>query len=101
MWLYLPGQGRYILSLVPHQGFQKLGVVRDNVISFPANGQQYELRAYSPIVGAGGAWNLYILHDPSYHGDFENAAVSVNKALPPGTLFVGLGVGRLDNLLPK
>jgi Sigma-70 region 2 len=35
VWFCYPGQGRYILSLVPHEGF---------------------------ILGSKGAWNLYVLH---------------------------------------
>jgi hypothetical protein len=94
IWLYVPGQGRFILSLVPHEEFQKIGVIRDNVISLPVDGQQYEIRAYSPIVEGGGAWNLYVLHDRFFQW------TPANK-LPPGTPFIGLGVARLANLLRK
>jgi hypothetical protein len=77
-WIVFPGQGRYILSLTPHEGFTKGGAVRDNVISF----QDWEIRFMNPIAGAGRAWNLYVRRDPAYQ-----------------TNQVSLGTDRLDNLL--
>ena len=67
-WVAFPGRGRYILSLVPYDGFSKSGIVRDNVLSFQDGGQEYEVRLMSPIAGSGKAWNLYVLHDAGYEG---------------------------------
>ncbi len=66
MWLGLPGQGLYILSLAPREGytFQKAGAIRNHVIAFQAGGNRYEIRTSGPIAGAGKAWNLYVLHLP-------------------------------------
>ena len=50
---YFPGQGRYVLSLAPHDGFVKSGTVRDNIIAFQSDGRQYEIQFESPIAGAG------------------------------------------------
>ena len=88
-WMVLPGQGRYILSLTPHDGFTRSGAVRDNVISFQDAAQQYEVRSISPIAGEGRAWNLYMLHDPAY--------------VPASNQREGLhfGTDRLENLLPR
>lgn len=86
IWLSAPKQGRYILSLLPHDGFQKAGVIRDNVISFQLDGPQYEVRTADPILGSKGAWNLFILHDPQYQS--RNTIIAI-------------GLDRLDNLLPK
>jgi len=86
---YFPGQGRYILSLAPHDGFVKSGTVRANVVAFQANGRQYEIRFSAPIAGSDKAWNLYVLHDPSYLPN-SNAIDSAQGA-----------IDRLDNLLPK
>ncbi len=85
LWCSIPGRGRYILSLAPHDGFEKAGAIRDNVIAFQADGERYELRTSGPIVGSGGAWNLYLLHDPSY----------------PSRSIASFGTDRLDNLLPR
>ena len=85
-WIAFPGQGRYLLSLAPHPGFEKAGAIRDNVIQFRTD-HNYEVRFLSPIAGAGKAWNLYLLHDPTYE----------SKDLKQ----VHMGVDRLENLLPK
>jgi len=79
-WIAFPGEGRYILSLTPHEGFTRGGAIRDNVISF----QDCAIRFMNPIAGAGKAWNLYIRHDPAYR-----------------TNQVSMGTDRLANLLPE
>jgi hypothetical protein len=89
-WFVIPGQGRYILSLAPHDGFFKAGEVRDNVILFQDGHQQYEYRTLRPIVGTGGAFNLYMLHDPAYQPEpYRKDAVVI------------CGMDRLENLLPE
>jgi hypothetical protein len=88
LWVTMPGQGRYILSLTAHEGFTKSGAVRDNVVSFADAGQQYELRFQSPIAGAGKEWNLYVMHDVTYTSASGAAGVFV-------------GTDRLDNLVAK
>jgi len=86
---YFPGQGRYILSLAPHDGFLKSGTVRANVISFQSNGRQYEIQLGAPVARSDQSWNLYVLHDPGYlpQGDVRNLVVG--------------SVDRLENLLSK
>jgi hypothetical protein len=85
IWLSAPNEGRYILSVVPHDGFQQTGTIRDNVISFQSDGQQYEIRTLDPILGSKGAWNLYVMHDAQFRAKS----------------FISLGLDRLENLLPK
>jgi hypothetical protein len=78
-----------ILSLAPHNGFTKSRVVRDNVISFEANGQPCEIRFLTPVAGNGTAWNLYVMHDPGYLPK-ENQRAHVTT-----------GKGRLDELVER
>jgi len=87
LWLDVPQEARYILSLVPHEGFRKEGAVRDNVIAFEDSGHKYELRLRSPVAGAGKAWNLYVLRAPE------------KPSGPPGV--IKFGTDRLENLLPR
>jgi len=87
-WLAFPGQGRYVLSLTPHDGFTRSGTIRDNVISFEDEGQLYEVRFMKPIAGIGKAWNLYVLHDLTY------------QPPPNQTSSIYAGVDRLEDLLP-
>ena len=87
LWLDVPQEARYILSLVPHEGFRKEGAVRDNVVAFEDSGHSYELRLRSPVAGAGKAWNLYVLRAPE------------KPSGPPGV--IKFGTDRLENLLPR
>jgi len=89
LWSYFPGQGRYVLSLAPHDGFLKAGTVRAGSISFQMDGQEYEIRMEKPIAGTDQAWNLYVLRDSNY--------------LPRSTLIrtVVISADRLENLLPR
>jgi hypothetical protein len=87
-WIAFPGRGRYVLSLVPHDGFLKSGVARDSVLSFQDSGQEYEVRFMGPVAGRGKAWNLYVLHDQTYDPEPQ-----LRDALTCGT-------DRLENLLP-
>jgi len=65
-WIWVPGGPRYVLSLAPAPGFEKVGAVRDNAIAFSADGHSYEIRFSGPIAGAGAAFNLYLLRDTAY-----------------------------------
>jgi hypothetical protein len=88
-WIAFPNEGRYILSLVPHDGFTKSGAVRDNVISFEPGGQLCEIRFFTPVAGEGNAWNLYVMHDPGYQPK-ENLRDKVIT-----------GTGRLDEFVER
>lgn len=69
LWFYLPGHGRFIISLSPRAGykFQKLGTISGNQISFEFNGNKYEWISTSPILSAGKrSWNLWVLPEPAY-----------------------------------
>ena len=88
-WFAIPNQGRYILSLAPHDGFTQDGEVRDNVIRFEDAGRQYELRTMDNIIGQGGAFHLYMRHDPTY------------RPKPGKENTVSVGIDRLENLLPN
>lgn len=88
-WIAFPDQGRYILSLAPHDGFVASGAIRDNVVSFRDGVQEYEVRFLSPIAGAGKAWNLHMMHDPSYEPNHNQRHI------------ISMGTDRLENLRPR
>ncbi|MDT7806947.1 MAG: hypothetical protein QOJ70_760 [Acidobacteriota bacterium] len=71
VWFSLGDRGRFIFSLVPRPGyqFQKVGEVRHNVVSFEWGGDTYEWESAQPVVGTGGNWNLWVLHDADYSLD--------------------------------
>lgn len=68
IWCYIEGTGRFIFSLGPREGydFRKVGIIEGNRIEFTVKGQHYEWLSSSPILRDGGAWNLWVLHDPKY-----------------------------------
>jgi len=73
IYLYVPGKGRFVFSLFPHDNFnfQKDAVVENNKIAFSFDGERYELISKTPIVNGvnGGNWNLWILNEPAYKPD--------------------------------
>jgi hypothetical protein len=68
VWFHLPGKGRFIFSLMPHNGydFRKVATIEHNKISFNWDGTQYEWFSSSPIIGSGGNWNLWVTRDADY-----------------------------------
>jgi hypothetical protein len=68
VWFHLPGKGRFIFSLMPHNGydFRKVATIEHNKISFNWDGTQYEWFSNSPIIGSGGNWHLWVTHDADY-----------------------------------
>lgn len=69
LWFYVPDRGRFIVSLSPRDGysFHKIGLLDGNRIEFVMNGELYEwLSSETIFPNGGGAWNLWVLHDPNY-----------------------------------
>lgn len=71
VWFALPDRGRFIISLVPRPGFDfhKVGSIKHNALTFEWDGDRYEWESSQPIVGTGGNWNVWVLHDPDYKFD--------------------------------
>ncbi|HEV3470039.1 MAG TPA: hypothetical protein VG148_12005 [Pyrinomonadaceae bacterium] len=75
VWFSLTGRGRFVFSLVARPGydFRKVGAVSHNKITFEWEGTRFEWASSLPVVGGGGNWNLWVLHDPDYSYDlFES-----------------------------
>jgi hypothetical protein len=90
VWFYLPGLGRFIFSLVPYDGydFRKVGFIEDNKISFNWKGVSYEWLSREPIVGSGGVWNLWVLHDQDFVDIFARpVADTERKVAKAGGIF--------------
>ncbi len=82
VWFYVPGRGRFIFSLVPRAGydFQKTGMIIDNAIRFDFKDEHYEWISSAPIVGHGGAWYVWLLHDPGYTPEVASSAEIAQQA---------------------
>jgi hypothetical protein len=90
VWFYVPERGRFIFSLIPHEGydFQKVGRIENDRILFTLGGDAYEWASSAPIVGtSGGNWNLWVLHDADYVSDFDSQEQIVESAegAPPAS----------------
>ena len=68
MWLYVPGHGRFILSLVPHDkfGFVRNGIVSGNGMLFHDGTVEIRVECRSQVVPGSGAYNLYAVHQPAW-----------------------------------
>jgi hypothetical protein len=73
IYIYLPDKGRFIMSPFPRKGFnfQKIGIVENNKISFTFNGDNYKFVSATPVLGLGGKWNIWILHDADYRSSYN------------------------------
>jgi hypothetical protein len=71
VWFSLGDRGRFVFSLVERPGheFRKVGSVRHNTVAFEWGGERYEWESSLPVVGTGGNWNLWVLHEPDYRVD--------------------------------
>ncbi|HLM57648.1 MAG TPA: hypothetical protein VK422_16195 [Pyrinomonadaceae bacterium] len=69
VWFSAPGRGRFIFSLVPRPGypFEKVGKIEHDRIKFEWAGDRYEWVAGQSVVGLGGNWNVWVMHDPDYN----------------------------------
>jgi len=90
LWLHVPGEGRYILSPAPHDGFEKAGMVRAGTATFRGNGQDYEIRGLvvPSLLFRDEIFNLYVLRDAAWLPS-SGATDSM----------IG-GIDRIENLLP-
>ena len=81
VWFSLGDRGRFVFSLVERPGyeFKKVGSVRHNTVEFEWGGDRYEWESSLPVVGTGGNWNVWVLHDPDYKLDLFG-----RPAAPPG-----------------
>lgn len=68
VWIYLPGHGRYILSLIPRPGldFTIAGEVRGGVISFTVGKDSINLESTTPIATGDAPYHLWVLHDKDW-----------------------------------
>lgn len=78
IYFYLAEKGRFIMSPFPHKGFnfQKIGIVENNKITFNFNGDSYKLISTAPVLGSGGKWNIWVLHDSNYRSSYNLSPVS-------------------------
>ena len=86
VWFHVPGRGRFVLSLVPRAGydFSKIALVEGNRISFDFRGDHFEWVSSAPVVGNGGDWYAWVLHDPRYTPEVPTPGGAAAETDPKG-----------------
>jgi hypothetical protein len=88
VWFYVPGKGRYILSLIarPELEFKKAGELRGGRIKFTVGADTFTLECPNEIAEGHAPYNLYVLSDPLYEptsqrqkGQFAVGSVGVEE----------------------
>jgi hypothetical protein len=75
VWFYLPGRGRYLLSLAPRQelGFRRAGEIRGSIARFTFGEETITLLSGDRIAPGAGAYTLYVLRDPAWRPTYAHA----------------------------
>jgi hypothetical protein len=87
IWIYLPGHGRYVLSLGSHTDldFRKAGEVRGGAIIFTLGDDSIKLECTNPVATGDAPYNLYVIHEP----EWEPTAQAQKSQLAVGTVGAG------------
>lgn len=82
VWIYVPGRGRFLLSIVRNSGlgFRRAGDIRGSSLRFTIGADTYSVNTAGRIAPGDAAFNLYVLHQPKWrpgypHADLEAATV--------------------------
>jgi len=65
-WLYLPGRGRFVLSLVPRPGFEQAGKVEGRALVLESGEDTIALQCSVPITTEYETYIVYVRHDRNW-----------------------------------
>jgi hypothetical protein len=65
LWVYIPGHGRYVLSLHPHPdlGFESAGEAAGNSLTFAADGNVFRIDTAERVAAGSGTYTVRVLPD--------------------------------------
>jgi hypothetical protein len=65
LWVYVPGYGRYVLSLHAHPelGFESAGEAAGNSLTFTADGNVFRMDTSERVAAGSGTYTVYVLPD--------------------------------------
>lgn len=77
VWLYLPGHGRFSLSLFPNEkrGFSKNGAAAAETFTFRQGSTEYRVGCSGPVAPGAGRYNLYVHHEPGWYPGPEDTVL--------------------------
>jgi hypothetical protein len=66
VWLFLPGEGTFVVSLQPEpeHDFLKAGMLQGSTMTFRNGPTEYRVECASPISPGSGAYNIYLHFEP-------------------------------------
>jgi hypothetical protein len=66
VWLFLPGEGTFVISLQPETGhdFLKAGMLQGSTMSFRNGSSEYRVECASPVAPGSGVYNIYLHFEP-------------------------------------
>jgi len=78
VWLYVPGHGRYLMSLAPHAelGFSLAGQVGGTSLWFKLQGEDIQVDSDERIAPGSATYNVYVLHEPDWQPSGETVPSS-------------------------
>jgi hypothetical protein len=67
LWLFLPGEGTFVVSLWPESGlgFQKAGMLQGRTLTFRSGSSEYRVVCANPVAPGSGVYNVYLHRDPA------------------------------------
>jgi hypothetical protein len=87
VWLYLPGRGRFVLSLVPRPGFEQAGKVEGGALVVKSGDDTIALKCLGPITTEYETYIVYVKHDADWRPDpAPTSANPLMGTLPPGEI---------------
>jgi hypothetical protein len=68
VWLFLPGEGTFVISLWPETGlnYQRAGMMQGSAMTFRYGASEYRVECASPIAPGSGLYNVYLHFEPGY-----------------------------------
>jgi hypothetical protein len=66
VWFYVPGHGRFVMSLAPHSGFQKTGEVNGTLLTLHDGPHVIEIESRQPIAPGSGSFFVYVRQDSQW-----------------------------------
>ena len=73
LWIYVPYRGRFIVSLLPRQGFRRAGEVRGSTLRFRLLVEEIQVVSDASIAPGEAAFNVYVMQDTGWKPTYPHA----------------------------
>jgi len=85
VWIYVANRGRFLLSVVPNArfGFRRAGEIRGSSLRFTVGADTYSVSTAGRIAPGDAAFNLYVLHQPTWRRPIPTPTSPPRPRAPP------------------